>query len=109
MTGTLYKDQNIFLSHLAQFFLGQEISQTKVVEKIKNTHFIFYMIFENCTVHEIVWKNILEPDTCIERWIHKAKNTHSEYLLFIVFLLQQQLHERASLLRYTYSALPDFF
>ena len=34
-------------------------------------------------------------------WVPKAKNTQSEYVIFIAFTLQQWLHERASLLRYT--------
>ena len=37
-------------------------------------------------------------------WINKATNTHSEYVIFIAFPLQQWLQERASLLRYTYIA-----
>ena len=36
--------------------------------------------------------------------IIKATNTHSEYIIPIVFPLQQLLHERASILRYTYTA-----
>jgi hypothetical protein len=38
----------------------------------------------------------------IARWIPKATNTLSYYLLVIAFPLQQWLHERASVLRYTY-------
>ena len=34
--------------------------------------------------------------------VTKATNTHSENVIFIAFPLQQWLHERASLLRYTY-------
>ena len=34
-------------------------------------------------------------------WIPKATNTHSEYVIVIAFLLQQWLHERASMLRCT--------
>ena len=37
-------------------------------------------------------------------WIPKAKNRHSEYVILIAFPLQQWLHERALLLRYTYIA-----
>jgi hypothetical protein len=37
-------------------------------------------------------------------WIPKSTYTHSEYVLFIAFPLQQCLHERASVLRY--STLP---
>ena len=42
----------------------------------------------------------------IAYWIPKATNTHSQYVILIAFPLQQWLHERASLLRYTYSTLP---
>jgi hypothetical protein len=35
-------------------------------------------------------------------WINKAKNTHSEYVIIIDFLLQQWLHDRASTLRLYY-------
>jgi hypothetical protein len=37
-------------------------------------------------------------------WIPKATNTHSQYVTLIAFPLQQWLHERASMLRYTYVA-----
>jgi hypothetical protein len=51
-----------FLSYLAQFFSELENFHTNVVEKIK-THFMFnnYFFFENCAVHEIMWKNIVQP------------------------------------------------
>ena len=42
--------------------------------------------------------------TRIACWIPKATNTHSEYVMFIPFLMQQRLHERASMLRHTYIA-----
>jgi hypothetical protein len=34
----------------------------------------------------------------------KATNTHSQYVILTAFPLQQWLHERASILRYTYNA-----
>jgi len=37
-------------------------------------------------------------------WIPKPTNTQSEYIIRIAFPLQQWLHERASILRYTYIA-----
>jgi len=37
-------------------------------------------------------------------WITKATNTHSEYVTLLSLPLQQWLHERASMLRYTYMA-----
>jgi hypothetical protein len=40
----------------------------------------------------------------IEWWIIKAADTHSEYVILIVFPRQKWLCERASMLRYTYIA-----
>jgi hypothetical protein len=37
-------------------------------------------------------------------WIHKATNTHSLHVILIAFPLQQWLHERATMLRYMYTA-----
>jgi len=37
-------------------------------------------------------------------WIAKSTNTYSEYVIIIAFPLQQQLHECALMLRYTYIA-----
>ena len=64
--------------------------------------------FLNRAVYEIVWKNIVEPGksqmtvwrTRIGCCIPEATNTHSEYVI-LVFPLQQWLHERASMVRYT--------
>jgi hypothetical protein len=39
-------------------------------------------------------------------WIHKAKNTHSEYVILIAFSRQQRLDGRASILRYMHIACP---
>jgi len=59
-----------------------------------------------------MWKYIVEPYNPqktiwrmrIERWLPKAANTPSEYVILIAFSLQQLLQERASMLRYTYAA-----
>jgi len=37
-------------------------------------------------------------------WMPKATNTHSQYVILMVFPLQQWFHERVSMLRYTYIA-----
>jgi hypothetical protein len=63
-------------------------------------------------VYEIMWNNTAERDKSqmtiwrrrIACWIPKATNTDSEYVIFIAFPLQQWLHERASILCYTYTA-----
>jgi hypothetical protein len=41
---------------------------------------------------------------CFACWITKATDTHSEYVIFIAFARQQWLRERASILRYTFTA-----
>jgi hypothetical protein len=40
----------------------------------------------------------------IAYWITKATDAHSEYVVLIALPLQQWLHVRTSLLRYTYFA-----
>ena len=77
----------------------------------QNTHLRFnnFFFFENPTIYDIMGKNIEEPGrplTTIWRmriacWITKATYMHSEYVIFIVFLLQQLLDKCASMLRYT--------
>jgi hypothetical protein len=89
--------------------------EKKVVEKIK-THNLCSVIFffENRAIYEIMLKNIVvrsrpQMTICHMRIacrIPKATNTHSGCVILIDFPLQQWLHERASMLRYTYSTLP---
>ena len=58
------------------------------------------------------WKNTVQPErpqvtiwrTRISRWVHKATNTHSEYVILTAFPLRQWLHECASMLPYKYIA-----
>jgi hypothetical protein len=77
----------------------------------QNTHFVFSNFLENRTVYETMWKNIVQWDRpqmavwrmCIAWWTPKATNTHSGCAILIAVPLQQRLHERASMLRYTYS------
>jgi hypothetical protein len=53
----------------------------------------------------MVWKNVLEPDRLqitihrvhVAYWILKATDTHSVYVILIVFPQQQLLHDRACL------------
>jgi hypothetical protein len=70
------------------------------------------IVFEKRTFYEIMWKNIAKPGRPqmttwrmrIACWIPKATNTNSEYAILIAFFMQQWLHERASMLRFTYIA-----
>ena len=67
---------------------------------------------ENRAVYVKMLKKIVEPERPqmkIQRmrfacWIPKAINTLSEYVILIAFPLQQCLHERNSMSRYTYIA-----
>jgi len=85
--------------------------QTKFAEKIKrHVSYSLIFFFENRAVYEIKLKSTVERDrpqmaTCRTRvacWASKATNTHSKYVILIAFPLQ--LHERATMLRYTYAA-----
>ena len=59
-----------------------------------------------------MWNNIVEPGRPqmkiwhmrIASWVTKATNTHSQYVVLTAFPLQQWLHERVCMLRYTYIA-----
>jgi hypothetical protein len=71
--------------------------QTKVVEKIQTLILSVITFFKDRAAYVIVWKNIVEPDKPqMTVWpmriacsIPKATNTHSKYVMFIVFPLQQ--------------------
>jgi hypothetical protein len=80
----------------------------------QNTCYILNIFFpENRAFYKIMWKNIVEtgrPQVTIwcmrvARWIPKATNTQSEYVILIDSPLQQWLHERASVLRCTHNVL----
>jgi hypothetical protein len=86
--------------------------QTNVVQKIKTRILSSVTFFpENLAFNEIrvMWKNTVEqdrPHMTIWRmrlawWITKAIDTHSEYIILNAFPLEQWLHERTSLLRYS--------
>ena len=60
----------------------------KTCRENKNTHLMFNDFFENRSIYQIMWKNIVEPERPqmtiwhmrIACWIPKATNTHSEYV-----------------------------
>ena len=86
----------------------------KICREILNTHFVCnnFFFFENLAFYEIVWENIEERVSAqmtiwhmrIACYTPKATTTHSECVILISFILQQWLHECASMLRYTYIA-----
>ena len=67
---------------------------------------------EDRAVYEVTWRNTAEPGGLrmttsqmrIACCITTDTNTHSKYVILIVFHLQQWLQVRASMLRYTYTA-----
>jgi hypothetical protein len=87
--------------------------------KIKsNRNYVLYKtrsVVENRAVHA-TWENTVQPDRpqmrvrrmSIACWIPKATDTQSEYVIHVAFQLQQWLHKRASMLRYTYITCPCY-
>ena len=66
--------------------------QPEVVEKIKSYILYSRAVFsKNRALCELMWNNIVEPDRPrrtiwnirIAYWVHKAKNTHSVYVIFM--------------------------
>ena len=82
-----------FLSYLAPFFLRtRNVSEKKSCRENQNTHFVssyFFFSFENRTVYEIMWENIVErgrPQMTIWRMriaclISRATNTRRVILI----------------------------
>jgi len=68
---------------------------------------VTFFVSESRFAYQIMWEKIVErgmPQMVVWRMriaccISKATNTHSEYVMLVVFPLQQWLHERASMLR----------
>jgi len=85
--------------------------QTEVVETIK-TYILFAITFSRKSCR--LWENVVQPIQttdgniiCSMRfacWIPNATDTRTEYVIRVSFLQQQWLYERASMLRYTYTA-----
>jgi len=87
----------------------------KIYRENQNTHFVFNNFFlfrKSCLLwdkgekyckagkpHMTIWR------MRIACWIPKATNTHSEYVIFIAFLQQKWLHERAWILPVLYRVI----
>jgi hypothetical protein len=93
--GTLLEDFWIFMIISRRTVLRRNISVINCTEN-QNTHFIFNNFFFE-GLQTIRRK-------CISCCVPKATTTHSEYVVIITFSLQEWLHERASVLFYTYMA-----
>ena len=104
-----HRKWNKIASDIKLVFHSSTITMMHGPINIRYTHLIFSNIFvENRAVYDMRQKNIVEfdrPQMVIWRmrlswWIPRDKNTHSEYVILIIFPLQQQLHECTSVLRY---------
>jgi len=68
--------------------------------------------FEDRGLYEVTWKNTAQPGRLRMTISHMGvacrittdTNAHTEYVILIVFQLQQWFQARASMLRYTYTA-----
>ena len=110
ITGSLHETHYIFVIMSRLVILRVRNVLEKSCREYQNTQCSITLFFEVCAVYEIMWKNIIErgrPQTSLWHmacWIPKATDTYSEYVILITFPLQQRLHERASMLRYTNNA-----
>ena len=111
VTDTLHEDQYTFMIIPLSFLPRTRNVPDEHCRENKNTPFRFntFFFFRKSYRYEITWKYMVEQDRpqmtirCmrIAYCIPKATSTYLEYVILIVFPLQQRLHERASVLRYT--------
>jgi len=82
----------------------------EICGETRSTPFMFNNVSsKNRVLYEIMWKNIVERGRpqMILRFacaVTKATDTHPQYVILTAFPLQHWLHERASLLSFTYIA-----
>ena len=110
MTGTLHEDRYTSLIVSRSVLLRMKNVSNKRCTENQNTHFVYSKIFfENLCVYEIILKNVVQRGRPhmkirrirIARWITKATDKHSEYVIIILLPQQEWLRERASMSRYT--------
>jgi len=108
--GTLQEDQCAFLVISRSILLLMRNVSDKISGEYQNKHYIFIFFLENLIVYEIMWKDFVEPDKPkMKIWrlrsaccISEATNTLSESVILTVSLLEQSMHGRTSMSRYTY-------
>jgi hypothetical protein len=104
---TLHKDLSTIFIIYCSNLLRMEKVWDKAFREIQNTHVMCNIFFfENPTFYKIIFKTTVALGIIwrmhISCWISKATHEQSQYVIRIAFLLQQWLHESASILRYTY-------
>jgi len=116
---TLHEDQYIFMIMSRSVLRRMRNVSDRIVEKIK-TRLLSLGTSpppRKSYIYEVMWKSIVQPGRLqiiiwrmrIACWIPKATNTYSEYVILNAFPLQQRLHERSSVLRYSYIACSVYF
>jgi hypothetical protein len=90
------------------FFVGEKCFvqnlQIILLHILCSIRFVF--LLENRAVYEIMWKSMVDPNRSqmticgifIACWIPKARDTHSEYVIFIAVPLKHWLHKPPSTL-----------
>ena len=116
ITGTLHEDRQTFGAITHSFLLRMKNGPDKSSRENRITYFVLNNFFfcGKLAVYEIMWKDSVErgkPQATIWRmriacFIRKVTNSHSKYAIIITLPLQQWLHERVSMLRYTYNTVP---
>ena len=110
LTGTLYGGRYTFLIIYRSVLLSMRNVSDKSCKENQNIHLCSIIFSRKYCFYEIMWKNITEPDRPqmsawrlrMACWLTKATNTHSKYVVLIASQLQQWLHKRVFVLRYTY-------
>jgi hypothetical protein len=86
---------NVHFWSCVSFLVRMRNISEKIYLEIQNTYFTFNNFFpENGAVYEIMWKNMITAGQATDDrvwrmrfacWLIKATNTHSEYVILIVF------------------------
>jgi len=104
----LYEELCPFMIVHRSVLLRMRNVSDRIIEKIRTHILPSVSIFrQSCRLRNNVGKYVTEPDIIvgpmrIACWNTKATDTHSEYVILIVFPLQLRLCECAWILRYTY-------
>jgi hypothetical protein len=119
ITSTLHEDLCTFIVVYRWIFLGMINVSDNSRRENQNTLFIFnnfifrksFRLWDNMgkcgRSGQSTDENMIRcmPFKC---WIPKDTDTHWKYVILIAFSLQQWLHERASVLRHTYTVCAVF-
>ena len=62
MAGNLHEDQYTLLNISRSVSLRMRNASDNMCRDNQNTRFTFNKFFENCTVYELMWKNIVQPN-----------------------------------------------